>query len=231
MSNLHLQFTIDYFHSLLHVSPDGSCFASNGWLWHPLGQILCFRTEDFLRRYELSKLTVEYDRAYHWDRPCTFIGNDRLAIVTDGPEEEDSSEEEDSPEDDDPEANAHVRLQVYDLNAPVREAPYDEHILPKAYEADCGAFTPDQESHVHGALVWDPQCEYLVALTPDGAFALSLRGEVLLSRLECRSAACVPGPDRCPDPGWGYNPDSHTLYHWSRETGAVEERRFDRKGR
>ena len=74
---------IDYFHSLLHISPDGEYILSNGWIWHPLGQILYSRTDDFLRRFEQSMFPIDNYYEYSWDRPCAFIGNDRFVIAAD----------------------------------------------------------------------------------------------------------------------------------------------------
>ena len=51
---------IDFFHSLLHVSPDGKHFLSNGWIWHPVGNIICFETAAFLRDFETGGKPIEY---------------------------------------------------------------------------------------------------------------------------------------------------------------------------
>ena len=219
---------IDYFHSLLHVSPDGSFFMSNGWLWHPLGRLLCFRTDDFLRQYELSGTYLQYCRVDNWDRPCAFIGNDRLVTVTDAPgeEEEDSPEEDNSPEDDDFKPCEHEKLQFYDLNATAQEREYGEHILLKESEVDCDVFIPDKEGNISGTLVWDSQYSCLVAVTSNGAFAFNLCGEVLAARLECCCNTDRLHTDMHAGPGWCYNPENHSLYHWLQEAGIVEERQF-----
>jgi len=216
---------IDYFHSLLHVSPDGEHFLSNGWMWHPLGQILRFRTGDFLERYELSKLPIECCQEYNWDRPCAFIGGDRFVIATDDARNYGSLDEEELKD------YAYRQLQFYRLDGPVHEDEDGERTLKKEREAACDAFVPDEDGHVHGALYWDAARGFLVALTPGGAFALNLDGEVLEFHPECRCAdGAAIGPGRSPDPGWRYSPEHHRLYHWSQSAGAVEERQFDCAG-
>ena len=212
---------IDYFHSLLQVSPDGSCFLSNGWIWQPCGQILCFPTDGFLKRYEASKVSIEFCHDYNWDRPCAFIDGGWLVIAADDIRKNRSYEEEH-------ESHVYKQLQFYCLNMPVREEMYGERILPKAREVDCSAFTPNEDGNVYGELVWDSAYRYLVALTPNGAFSLNLDGEVLESYHECKCTKDYPfGPEQSGDPGWNYSPESHLLYHWSQERGAVEERRFN----
>jgi hypothetical protein len=74
----------DYFHSSLLVSPDRKYFTSNGWHWHPYGQIYCFSIENFLQKFELSGIRVDVsDEDYYdldWDRPLCWINNKTLAI-------------------------------------------------------------------------------------------------------------------------------------------------------
>jgi hypothetical protein len=74
----------DYFHSSLLISPDAKHFTSNGWHWHPYGQIYCFSIERFLREFELSNKSVDVsEEDYYdldWDRPLCWIDNQTLAI-------------------------------------------------------------------------------------------------------------------------------------------------------
>jgi hypothetical protein len=49
---------IDYFHSLLHVSPDSRHFLSNGWAWSPVDFVRVFSTEAFLNGYEPTSIMV-----------------------------------------------------------------------------------------------------------------------------------------------------------------------------
>ena len=44
----------DFFHGLIHVSPNSKKFLSNGWCWHPFGLIECYGVEQFLKSYEPS---------------------------------------------------------------------------------------------------------------------------------------------------------------------------------
>ncbi|MGI9517628.1 MAG: hypothetical protein ACR2NP_11315 [Pirellulaceae bacterium] len=72
----------DYFHSLLHTSPDTKSFVSNGWVWSPFDQIVSWTVEGFLAEYEpvgksLTKLDVT---GYNWDRPCCFVDNETIAF-------------------------------------------------------------------------------------------------------------------------------------------------------
>jgi hypothetical protein len=216
---------IDYFHSLLHVSPDGSYFLSNGWIWHPLGQVTYYHTDDFLKRYEPSKVSVEYCHVDNWDRPCAFVGDDRFVIAVDDMRKDDALEEEEL------EGHTYKQLQFYCMNMSIREDPYEGRILAKEREAECGAFIPDEYGNVHGELVWDYAYGYLVAITPNGTFALNLDGEVLEAHLECKCAEDNPFSQKqsC-DLGWHYSPEIHLLYHWSQEMGTVEERQFDCPG-
>jgi hypothetical protein len=216
---------IDYFHSLLHVSPDGSYFLSNGWIWHPLGQITYFHTDDFLKCYELSKVSIEYCNDYNWDRPCAFVGDDRFVIAADDMRKDDALKEEEL------EGHTYKQLQFYCMNMSVREDQYEGRILAKACEAECSAFTPDEHGYVHGELIWDSAYKYLIAITPNGTFALNLDGEVLESYPECKYTEDSPlSQKQSCDLAWHYSPESHLLYHWSQEEGAVEERWFDCTG-
>lgn len=74
----------DFFHSSLLVSPDAKHFTSNGWHWHPYGQIYCFSIERFLHEFELSNKSVDVlEEDYYdldWDRPLCWIDNHTLAI-------------------------------------------------------------------------------------------------------------------------------------------------------
>ncbi len=212
---------IDYFHSLLHVSPDGSSFLSNGWIWHPLGQILCFRTHDFLKRYEPVKVEIEYNHAYNWDIPCAYISNDRFVIAVDDLRKDARLDAEAL------EGYQYRQLQFYNLNHSTCETQYGELVLRKEYERDCSAFTLDEEGQVHGQLVWDPTFGCLVAITPDGTFTLDMDGNIMEAYPDCKFAKGYHDQNSNDDLGWRYSPERHVLYHWSQETGMVEERKLD----
>ena len=72
----------DYFHSKLHISPDGSHFISNGWFWGPMDALSLFSVDDFLKNYELSFKMLYFDvtSGYNWDRPLCWIDNQTIAI-------------------------------------------------------------------------------------------------------------------------------------------------------
>jgi hypothetical protein len=73
----------DYFHSSLLVSPDGKNFTSNGWHWHPYGQIYCFSVEEFLQKFEISHKYIDLAEncySFDWDRPICWIDNNTLVI-------------------------------------------------------------------------------------------------------------------------------------------------------
>ncbi len=215
---------VDYFHSLLHVSPDGEYFLSNGWIWHPIGQILGFRTEDFLKTYESAKVSIDYRCEYNWDIPCTFIGKDRFVLVADNLRHSALMGREEL------EGYVYKPLQFYNLSVPAIDNRYGECLLTKEREASCNAFKTDQYGKVHGELSWDAKYGCFAAITEDGAFALSVEGEVLDSLPDCKgSEVCAdtdPGMKQSNDTGWHYSPEHHVLYHWSQDAEMIEEYRF-----
>jgi hypothetical protein len=74
---------LDYFHSSLLVSPDFKHFTSNGWIWHPYGEITIYSVEDFLKNFENShKLVRITDNFYDLesDRPLCWIDDQTLGI-------------------------------------------------------------------------------------------------------------------------------------------------------
>jgi hypothetical protein len=73
----------DYFHSSLSISPDEKYFTSNGWIWHPFGQITLYSIEEFLNSYELSHKEIELTEKpfdSDWDRPLSWVDEKTLAI-------------------------------------------------------------------------------------------------------------------------------------------------------
>lgn len=74
---------VDYFHSLLSISPDESHFISNGWVWSPVDVITLYTIEEFLSQYEEAFAYIDLDgesSGYLWDRPSCWIDSDTLAI-------------------------------------------------------------------------------------------------------------------------------------------------------
>lgn len=74
---------VDYFHSLLHVSPGSRHFLSNGWVWSPVDVVRVFATEAFLTGYEPTSIPVATAFGYNWDRPCTFIDDRTFVLALD----------------------------------------------------------------------------------------------------------------------------------------------------
>lgn len=73
----------DYFHSSLLISPDAKHFTSNGWHWHPYGQIYCFSVAEFLQKFEISHKNIDLAEdcySFDWDRPICWFDNNTLAI-------------------------------------------------------------------------------------------------------------------------------------------------------
>ena len=72
---------LDYFHSMLHMSPNERSFVINGWHWGPFDQLFAWETDRFLVQYEnsgqpLGKLPVN---GYNWNRPCCFYDDATIA--------------------------------------------------------------------------------------------------------------------------------------------------------
>ncbi|HMS40659.1 MAG TPA: hypothetical protein PKE69_10560 [Pyrinomonadaceae bacterium] len=74
---------LDYFHSSITVSPDAIYFVSNGWIWHPCGQLTFYSIDDFLKKFELSHQNIylaDKFLSFDWDRPLCWINKTTLAI-------------------------------------------------------------------------------------------------------------------------------------------------------
>ena len=182
---------IDYFHSLLHISPDGKHFLSNGWIWQPFDNIMCFETDHFFREYENCGKSIEYSRGYAWDRPCAFVGNDMLVIAAD---KDDITVEAGIIEAELKEPPAYHQLLFYKLSE-VKEGIYtysgyeNYDSLPLAYsaKADCDVFTFDEYSEViSGEIYYKSDTERLIVLSGKGAFELTLGGKIINSDPEIK---------------------------------------------
>ncbi len=81
----------DYFHSSLLVSPDSKHFTSNGWVWQPYDIITTYSIKEFLQKFELSNIQIDYARTdgYNWDRPLCWIDNKTIGIGYNKKEAED----------------------------------------------------------------------------------------------------------------------------------------------
>jgi hypothetical protein len=80
----------DYFHCGISVAPDGKSFVSNGWHWHPYGQITSYSVDGFLKDFEKSHIDLcltdaedpeDAEFELGWDRPLCWIDNKTLGIA------------------------------------------------------------------------------------------------------------------------------------------------------
>ena len=80
---------LDYFHSDLHLSPNGTLALTNGWIWHPFGQVRTFSVSRWLDEnpYESEdgpSLTDLAGRAYYWDGPVAWLDERTVALWGEG---------------------------------------------------------------------------------------------------------------------------------------------------
>lgn len=195
---------IDYFHSLLHVSPDSRHFLSNGWFWSPVDVVRVVSTEAFLTGYEPTSLPVSTAFGYNWDRPCAFVDDRTFVLALD-----DSVDVLDA---DETAAYGHRQLAFFKIPDLLRPGGMDRWLEPAAY-VDCDVFPRNEHGEVKGQLHHDPESGRLVALTDGaGCFVLSLDGEVV-----------AHAPDLGTAGGWSYAPRHRVCYRWVDGTG-IEER-------
>ena len=76
---------LDYFHGALHLSPGGRWIADDGWIWHPVGAPCAWDARRWLENYAWESEDGESRRvlglrAYHWDTPMCWTGENLLAI-------------------------------------------------------------------------------------------------------------------------------------------------------
>jgi len=209
---------LDYFHSLLHISPDGKHFLSNGWNWHPYGQVLLFETEEFLRKFELSNVQTKYELTDNWDLPCTFINNDLFIVAKD-----DVSKARDLP--------LHIKqeyvykqLWFFRVSEGAQEDSYGRRWLKPYKEVACDVFTTNEHGHVYGQLYYDSIKKYLVAITPDkGAFSLDMNGKILNFLPNVFSCDIYDYDTYCGRQfGWKYDINHHVFYTWQDNVGILE---------
>ncbi|GAA0553643.1 hypothetical protein GCM10010172_40240 [Paractinoplanes ferrugineus] len=189
---------IDYFHSLLHVSPDSRHFLSNGWVWAPVDMVRVFTTEAFLTGYEPTSIPVGTAFGYNWDRPCTFVDARTFVLALDD------------------EAAEHPYRQLAFFDVPGEP---DERLEPHTL-VSCDVFPRNEHGEVKGELHYDPESRHLVALTDGaGAFLVSPAGEVS-ARLPDLMVGGHGG-----QAGWSYAPRHRVFFRWNGGSG-IEERRI-----
>ncbi|CAN5659949.1 hypothetical protein BH11MYX1_BH11MYX1_09070 [soil metagenome] len=75
---------LDYFHCGLVVSPDGSMIADNGWVWHPVGEVVTWSIDAWLDNVweseDGSSRKLLLWRTYYWDGPLAWLDNQRLLV-------------------------------------------------------------------------------------------------------------------------------------------------------
>ena len=223
---------IDYFHSLLHVSPDGRHFLSNGWIWQPYDNIMYFKTDRFFKEYEPCGKHIAYYRGYAWDRPCAFIGNDMLVIAAD---KDDIVIEEGLAEAELKEPPAYHQLLFYKLSEIEAGAytfsGYENYdTLPLAYSgrADCDVFAFDEYGEITGGeMHYHPETNRLVVLSGKGAFELTLDGKIIHYDPEMKQSVSNWSIRRNNTQkvkhsellrNWQYDPVRHSFYRFNDNT-------------
>jgi hypothetical protein len=210
---------IDYFHSLLHVSPDSRHFLSNGWVWSPVDVVRAFSTEAFLTGYEPTSIPVATAFGYNWDRPCTFVDDRTFVLALD--------DSMDTLDEDEAAAYRYRQLAFFEIP----DLPWTGHPDPwlePSSLVDCDVFPRNQYGEVKGELHYDPESGCLVALTDgDGCFIVSLDGDIV-ARVPDLSIASPPahgdmGSRYRGSGGWSYAPPHRVFYRWSDGAG-IEER-------
>lgn len=84
---------LDYFHGALHLSPGGRWVADDGWVWHPVGLPAVWDARSWLHdnvweSEDGPSRRVLCQRAYHWDTPMCWTGENLLAISGIGSDDE-----------------------------------------------------------------------------------------------------------------------------------------------
>jgi predicted NAD-dependent protein-ADP-ribosyltransferase YbiA (DUF1768 family) len=83
------EHALDYFHSDLHVSPEGTRVIDNGWIWHPYGQVRVFSLARWVRENPWESedgpsVRPLAGRAYFWDGPVCWLDENTVAVWGDG---------------------------------------------------------------------------------------------------------------------------------------------------
>jgi hypothetical protein len=210
---------LDYFHSQLLISPSGSRFISNGWVWSPFDQIRVFGTEDFFREFELNSAGADCGSGYNWDRPCAWIDDDCFAVAVDDLVKTGNMDDDEAAE------YEYKSLALFRATDASDKNAYGFRWISPFRSLDCEAFVPNGEGEVSGRLYYDDSCEYLVAITENGAFAVSLNGDII-KRMPDIALPTSPQKGFAngynPHIRWSYNPKRHVFYTWQDDVGIVE---------
>jgi len=84
---------LDYFHGALRLSPGGRWVADDGWVWHPVGVPAVWDAHRWLHDHvweseDGPSWRALCQRAYHWDTPMCWTGENLLAISGIGSDDE-----------------------------------------------------------------------------------------------------------------------------------------------
>lgn len=191
---------LDFFHSLLHMSPNYKNFLSSGWYWSPVDNIRCFSVDEFLHSWEPGSFGIIHAHGYNWDRPCAFLDDDTFVIAAD-----DCSTELDE---EDLEDYMYHQFQSYRLSDKDRS----ERWLCPYKEMDSDVFPLDKiYGEVQGGLWFDSTLNHLIALSGKGAFALDLDGTVVWHMADIQYVP--PGTrEESPERNWQYSSEHHYFY-------------------
>jgi hypothetical protein len=201
---------LDYFHSRLHVSPDYNYFLSDGWVWHPVGIIFLFSTTEFLKSFETGRLARFCQAEYNWDRPCTFIDNNTFVVIMDDEEKTGIFDEEQIPK------YEYFQLAFFKTNSKgYTQEPYRRF--------KCSAFKVAEYGDVVGALFYNQDKDYLIGITAEGTFAISMTGEILATIPEAVFKTQLFKAKEDFQLGWSYSPQHNILYTWQDGIGVVEK--------
>lgn len=219
MNESQVEECFDYFHSLLHVSPDGRMILSNGWIWHPVGIVRCYSIEQLLEGREHDCFALNCDSDYNWDRPCTFIDDDLFVVAVDDKPAFFVSDDDSS--DDNVDDIAYHQLWFYRMSD---HRPSDHQLRP-CKKAICDVFSKNEEGEVHGELYYDSALKGLIAISGTGSWVLTVDGQVQSHLPEAVGLMYGGMYDyRRSSPeviAWQYNTLDHCLYTWDAEVGRA----------
>jgi hypothetical protein len=154
----------DYFHSLLSVSPDGTHFSSNGWIWSPVDVITIYSVENFLKEYELSQHSLYFGQTsgYFWDRPLCWIDNNMIAIAYNQAEDEELK------------ADYITQILLIDIE--------QDEIVKRL---ECPVFKPNEYGEAMGSLYFDNNQNRIIAIgQQSGLYIQTLDGKLIYSDLD-----------------------------------------------
>lgn len=206
---------LDYFHSSLHISPDGKNFLSNGWVWAPVDNIRCFNVEEFFIEYELCSFGIDYANGYNWDRPCTFIDNNVFVIAADDHTKELDDEELKEYE--------YRQLHFYRLD----DINGDKQLRSfKTIKADIFECDPIY-GEVNGEIYFDKKFNKLVVMNNRGVFLVTLEGKITEKISDINYNPDFKGIEKLflNAGNWKYSPEHHFFYKFSADKSKNRNKR------